>query len=166
MEPEISPYTMDSMWHRIRNAPPVKKFVYTFLCLYIAGIIVLIVYVHRLLNPGPFVYAGIDPIAGAEEIYHGTRRRPPMGTEETWVLKIPKDYYEKLYKDCGSIGFYPGPYLNPAAGDSSAYTGIDEYIDNKAPSCYYAEGNHITITIAEFNGDKFIVQFYNSFPLF
>jgi hypothetical protein len=156
---------MENMWHRISKASPIKRFVYTFLGAYIIALIILIVSVHRLLNPGPFAYAGIGPIPGAEVISHASHRRPPAGSVETWVLEIPKGYYEKLYKDCSAIGYLQGPYLNPATGDISAGTGIDGYLDRNAPSCYSAVGDHFTVTVSEFRGNKLIVLFDNSFPL-
>lgn len=137
---------------------PTKKFVYVFLGVYGIGLVCWIWFVHGLLNPGPFVYAGIDPVPGAKEIFHSvTRPQATHARTEVWVFQIPREYYEKLYKDCTAIHYLPGPYLNPANRDVIVGTGAEKYIDPNSASCYDAGGDHFYTYVAEFNGDKLIV---------
>ena len=137
-----------------------KKFIYGFVTIYLVSVTAWIVFLYQLFNPGPYAYAAIDPIPGAEVIYHHVRYRNALGgATEVWVLQVPKEYYEKLYKDCAAIHYLPGPYLNPANQDVSVGTGVEKYLDPKAPSCHDADGDHLATYISEFRGDKLIVYF-------
>src|SRR4051812_45033247 len=96
-----SRYTTENMRFQFNKLLATKKFLYAFLGVYAVGLIFWIVFVHRILNPGPFAYAGIDPIPGAERIFHSvTRPQSTHARTEVWVFRVPKEYYEKLYKDC------------------------------------------------------------------
>lgn len=137
-----------------------KRFIYGFVAVYLIVIACILVFLYRLTFPNPFTYAAIDPVPGAERIFHYVRHHNLTGATEVWVFKIPREYYEKLYKDCSTIKYSKGPYLQVIHDDAIAGTGAEKYLDPKAPSCYDAGGDHFNTYISEFRGDKLVI-FYD-----
>lgn len=137
----------------------IKKFIYGFLAVYAAVIVCILVFLYRFTFPGPFVYAGIDTITGAKQVFHHVHRYNLTGGTEVWVFEIPRDYYEKLYKDCSIIKYQPGPYLETGQDSVITGTGAEKYLDPGAPSCYDAYGDHFTTHISEFRGDKLVIYY-------
>src|SRR5882724_6059783 len=101
-----------------------------------------------------YVEAGIEPVSGAKLIYIKFEKHSdilPDG-ETSWVYQLPSTYYEDLYKDCSKIGYKTGIYMD------RIYTEADRYIERDKPGCYlYKEDKH-EVVVAQFSGDKLIVE--------
>ncbi len=101
---------------------------------------------------GGYEAAGIAPIAGAELISYDFQSSDLLPDYSAfWVYKLPRGYYEKLYKDCSAMHFRAGVYIQK--GDEGS-----EYISPGAPSCYMHVELHRESITAQFSGDKLIVM--------
>ena len=101
-----------------------------------------------------YVEAGIEPVSGAKLIYMKFERHSdilPDG-EASWVYQLPAAYYEGVYKDCSKIGYKTGIYID------AINTEADRYIERDKPGCYLHEEDKHDVVVAQFSGDKLIVE--------
>lgn len=102
-----------------------------------------------------YTLAGIKPIPGARIVSKDYFDQSMRGGVTVWVYQIPTDYAKKLYRDCSVIGYKQGTFLDHGDVDD---TYLGSYVKAGAIGCYNEKSMRKDIVIAQFIGDKLLVQ--------